>query len=135
MEGPGELKDVVRQRIGGNTEHRAFMLSFFQKWEAVRFQLGRLVVENNLKFLLLVGSCLEIEPPAPITTKDPNQKRRQEFDRIVIDQFFEVGQELSGVLANIRYACPWATMANLKTEPSSYVGKILDKVKQFEYKM
>ena len=66
---------------------------------------------------------------------DANEKRKKEFDYIITNQFFAIGEALKDVLSNLRYGVRWADMSSVKQEPSRYTVKIMEQIKQFEYKM
>ena len=109
-----------------------YMLNYFQQKEAVNTQVYQLIVRNNLRLLLFTAP---IEQPPNYSGLDPNEKRKKEFDHIITNQFYSIGEALKDILSNLRYGVRWADMTSIKQEPSRYTVRIMEQIKQFEYKM
>lgn len=85
------------------------MLNYFSEATELWQLLQKLVLRQNLKFLLFVGPLPGEGAAMPET-----------------EALFKAGQTLKLLIANVPHSCKWESVSIVKGEPSSFVSKIAD---------
>lgn len=65
---------------------------------------------------------------------DAKQRKSLDPDKALEEQFAQVGQAIQHIIGNVPHSHKWSGV-DKRTEPSGYIKKLLEQIKQFEYRL
>ena len=127
------IKELIKELLAPNVQQISYMLDFFETQSKLNESLKELLARQSIK-MLLGGSSNKDKDFKSEEEIEAKQKGSQDVEKVLEEQFAQLGQAIQHIIGNVPHAHKWSGVEK-RTEPSGYIHKLLEQIKQFEYKV